>query len=139
MSLRSFHLFFIGVSTLLCLFLMLWGLWSFKVSGSYEGLGLGILGIAGMIGLVQYLKWFRKKDFSSLKALVAVLLTGYLLGDAVPAQACSVCFGDPTSLLTKGAIMGVLVLLAIVVTILGLIIAVARSWIKRAKTLSIPL
>jgi hypothetical protein len=35
------------------------------------------------------------------------------------AQACSVCFGDPTSSLSKGAIAGVSVLLVIVLGVLG--------------------
>lgn len=49
--------------------------------------------------------------------------------------ACSVCFGDPNSSMTKGAMMGVFFLLGVVVFVLGVIASVAVVWARRAKKL----
>jgi len=139
MGLRNFHLFFIAVSSLLCLFLMLWGLWNFKATGSYGSLALGFVGVVGLVLLLQYLKWFRKKKvLKELGAIAGLALSGALAWPT-DAVACSVCYGDPNSSLSKGAILGVVFLLAVVVTVLTLIVFVARTWLRRAKALSIPL
>ncbi len=47
--------------------------------------------------------------------------------------ACSVCFGDPNSSMTKGAMMGVLFLLGVVLFVLGAIASVAVVWTRRAR------
>ena len=47
--------------------------------------------------------------------------------------ACSVCFGDPTSPLTKGATVGVLFLMGVVAFILGWIATLAFLWARRAR------
>ena len=49
--------------------------------------------------------------------------------------ACSVCFGDPHSLLSKGAMAGVIFLLGVILSILGGILATAMVWAHRAKEL----
>lgn len=49
--------------------------------------------------------------------------------------ACSVCFGDPNSLLTKGAQAGVLVMVGVVGAMLGAIVTVAVYWTRRARAL----
>ncbi len=51
------------------------------------------------------------------------------------ASACAVCFGDPNSQMTKGAIAGVLLLLGVVGSVLGGIVAVSFTWIARARQL----
>ena len=51
--------------------------------------------------------------------------------------ACAVCFGDPNSPMTHGAKAGVAVLLGIVVSVLGGILAVAIFWMRRAKLLQV--
>lgn len=51
------------------------------------------------------------------------------------AIACSVCFGDPSSLQAQGTKMGVLFLLAVVVVVLGGIGWTAASWARRAREL----
>jgi len=43
-----------------------------------------------------------------------VIAVAAVLGWNVPALACAVCFGDPDSPLTKGALMGVYVLFGVV-------------------------
>ncbi len=49
--------------------------------------------------------------------------------------ACAVCFGDPGSAQTKGAIAGALFLLVTVVLVLSSIGGIAFSWARRAKRL----
>jgi len=49
--------------------------------------------------------------------------------------ACASCFGDPGSDQVKAAKIGVLVLLAVVVPVLGAIGFVARTWARRARAL----
>jgi hypothetical protein len=55
-------------------------------------------------------------DFSLFK--VKALFLVMLLVFSEYAHACSVCFGDPDSALTKGIVSGVWVLLAVIVTVL---------------------
>ena len=47
------------------------------------------------------------------------VMTAFLLAFARPAVACPVCFGAPDSPQVKGMQMGILVLLAITVAVLG--------------------
>ena len=47
--------------------------------------------------------------------------------------ACSVCFGDPNSNLTKGAVAGVLLLLGVIGFVLVWIGIVIVAWSRRAK------
>ncbi len=49
--------------------------------------------------------------------------------------ACSVCFGDPNSQMTKGAMLGVFFLLGLVIFVLGAIASVAVTWSRRARKL----
>ena len=50
--------------------------------------------------------------------------------------ACPSCFGAEDSEQVKAAKIGVLVLLAFIVPVLGAIAFVARSWARRARALS---
>ncbi len=135
MSLRSFHLFFISVCTALSLFLFFWGLWDFKTVGDSTGLGLCILGAVGVVFLVRYFQWFRKKYLKIIPGLLASLsVPAFLTSRSV--EACAVCVSDPNSPLTKGAIAGVMVLAVIVVGVLVGIAYVGYSWVKRARSLS---
>ena len=63
-----------------------------------------------------------------------VLLSLVFWSDAL--WACAVCFGDPESSLTKGAVAGVLVLVGIIVSVLGGIAGMALFWAKRARMLA---
>jgi len=49
--------------------------------------------------------------------------------------ACSVCFGDPKSLQSRGLFFGVCFLLLLVVFVLGAVASTAVSWARRAKEL----
>ena len=53
------------------------------------------------------------------KKLTQTIMTALLLALARPALACPVCFGAPDSPQVKGMQMGILVLLAITVVVLG--------------------
>jgi hypothetical protein len=50
--------------------------------------------------------------------------------------ACTVCFGDPESLLSKGVATGVLFLLGLILVVLGTIAATSLVWARRAKRLN---
>jgi hypothetical protein len=51
--------------------------------------------------------------------------------------ACASCFGAADSDQVKSAKIGVLVLLAVIVPVLGAIAFVARTWAKRARALDL--
>lgn len=60
MSLKGFHIVFVTVSTLLCMFLVLW---SFVLSPEKAGMvtALGIVGVAGSILMPVYGLYFYRK------------------------------------------------------------------------------
>ena len=60
MSLKGFHFVFVTVSTLLCMFLVLW---SFVLSPEKAGMvtALGIVGVAGSILMPVYGLYFYRK------------------------------------------------------------------------------
>lgn len=47
--------------------------------------------------------------------------------------ACSVCFGDPNSALSKGTAMGVLFLMGVVFVVLAAIASTLLVWANRAR------
>ena len=61
MSLKAFHIFFIVVSTLLCVGLGVWAVNDFGQSGSWVHLALGVGSFIGGISLVCYGIWFLRK------------------------------------------------------------------------------
>jgi hypothetical protein len=71
--------------------------------------------------LVFYGNWFLRKmrQLPSQKIMRAIAgaASGAALLGAAPAEACQVCFGDPTSPLTTGAQMGVWFLLAVILAV----------------------
>ncbi len=54
---------------------------------------------------------------------------------AQPVIACSVCYGDPNSAMTKGVEAGVLVLLGVVGGVLMLVASLLLFWVRRAANL----
>ena len=48
-------------------------------------------------------------------------------------MACAVCFGDPSSSMTKGAIAGMLSLLGVVLFVLTGIAVTGITWARRAR------
>lgn len=67
-------------------------------------------------------------------SLLVVVLA--LLGSQNSANACSVCFGDPDSSMTRGAFAGVMVMLGIIATVLGGVICTAVFWTQRSRKLA---
>jgi hypothetical protein len=74
---------------------------------------------------VEKRELFMKRFFFAIAALV-------LLSPSL-AQACAVCFGDPSSPLTIGAKAGVAFMLGVLVVVLGGIFAVTIFWARRAR------
>ena len=130
MSLKAFHIFFIIASAALALGLALWG---FSHEGeSYQSPILGGIGLVVGILLIPYLGWFLKKMRKMGSMIVAIgLLFSY------DVFACAVCFGDPNSLMTKGAKYGMAFLILVVGGVLAAMTSVALSWNRRARALSV--
>ncbi len=61
MSLKAFHIFFIVVSTALCLGVGVWATHDFARSGSWVQLALGVGSFIGSGVLVCYGVWFLRK------------------------------------------------------------------------------
>ncbi len=133
------RLTFISVSAILSLFLLGWGLYHFKTVGGALGPSLSVLGVLMAILLTRYYKWFRQKSFKVVLLFLVPLAGGVLGGAPRMAQACSVCYGDPNSTLSKGALVGVAFLAAVITMVLVFIVLIARDWLKRAQALSIEL
>ena len=61
MSLKAFHLVFIIISILFTLMFGVWGVVHHGSSGKTGELVLGILSLAGTVGMSVYLRYFLKK------------------------------------------------------------------------------
>ena len=71
-----------------------------------------------------------------MKMLKSSIIALLMLAFSPAAQACSVCFGDPNSLLSKGAVAGVGVLLLVVMGVLGGVAAFFYYVAKRTASLA---
>ncbi len=127
MSLKAVHICFIILSVLLAAGLGYWGIQNHQVY-------LGASAWTTALFLVIYLFRFTQK----MKKINP--LPFWLLGAIVTwprnVLACSVCFGDPNSNLTKGALAGVIVLLGIVGFVLGWIATLIFCWARKAEKLA---
>lgn len=61
MSLKAFHVVFIVISTLFLSVLGLWGVSDYFTTKDALHLALGVVSLAGSIGLVWYGTWFLAK------------------------------------------------------------------------------
>ena len=104
MSLRGFHLLFIGASTLLALLL---AGYCFR-TGSPAG---AVLSVLVAVGLVAYGVWFRRKARTLMTAAVLWLLA------ADVARACESCYGKAEGSMIDGARMGVLLLVGVTLSV----------------------
>ena len=59
MSLRAFHIIFVTICTLLCVFMVLWSLWF--AESRIAALILGSVGVLGAIGMPIYGVFFYRK------------------------------------------------------------------------------
>ena len=110
MSLRFFHVLFIGISSLMALGLGLWSIDAWRNEGSIAWLALAVIALAGGGGLVVYGNRFLQK---TRKLGIAVLCVAGTLALPERAFACPVCFGDTTSILRSGMNMGIFALLGV--------------------------
>jgi hypothetical protein len=108
MSLKFFHIVFIVVSTLLCLFVAVWAFDAYRREGTAASLGLAALAFAGGGGLVVYGARFLQK---ARKLGLAGLLAAGMLGAPADLFACAVCLGNTQSSLRDGMNAGILALL----------------------------
>lgn len=70
------------------------------------------------------------------KLIFSFTLIGYSFLGTTPAYACAVCFGDPDSPMSKGALMGVIVMLGIIGSVLMGIAGTTMFWMHRANRLT---
>lgn len=119
MSLKIFHILFISIVLILSCFLFFYGY-------HHQARGLSLFGGLLFLLLIPYLIWFQKK----MRRLTPALCFLFLSDDL---WACSVCFGDPSSLMIHGTKMGVFFLVGLVSLLLLLISAVGFSWHLRSK------
>jgi hypothetical protein len=80
--------------------------------------------------LIPYIRWFGKE----MKKLPVVLLP-LLFVFSRDLQACAVCFGDPSSPMTKGIKAGILFLVGVIGVVLGTILGIGLKWSKKASQL----
>jgi len=136
MSLKAFHILFIIVATLLCVLMGVWGWNDYFTSGDKIGFLLGIVGTAGLLLLIPYYTWFRKKAQTLGKAAIAFVIPCFVfLAHPHAAHACSACFGDPSSPMTKGLKVGILTLLGVTGSVLAGIASIGITWARRAKAI----
>ncbi len=108
MSLKFFHIVFITVSTLLCLFVALWALDAYRADGQATWFALGAFAVAGGGFLVVYGTRFLQK---TRKLGIAGLLVAGTLSVPADLLACAVCLGNTQSSLRDGMNAGILALL----------------------------
>ena len=109
MSLKSFHLIFIGASILLGLGVGAWGIREYQAKGEIGALILGILFLLmGGVLLVYGRRMLKKtKDIGYLCFLGMLVLHQ-------DATACASCFGESDSAMAEGMNAGILTLLLLV-------------------------
>ena len=129
MSLKAFHIVFVIVTTILSLFVALWGIREFAEQQSTGGLILALVFLAAAIGLMVY----GKRVWAKFKELPVLLLVLFTLVFANVAQACPVCYGAPGDPMVKGTNNGVWVLLGVVGFVQIGFVAMFWSFWRRAK------
>lgn len=131
MSLKAFHIVFVIVTTILSLFVALWGIREFAEQQSTGGLVLGLVFLAAAVGLMVY----GRKVWAKFKEIPVVLLVLFMLFIADSASACPVCYGATGDPMVKGTNNGVWVLLGVVGLVQIGFIALFWSFWRRAKAL----
>jgi len=71
------------------------------------------------------------------KLIFSCAVMVYSFIETTPAYACAVCFGDPDSPMSKGALMGVIVMLGVIGSVLMGIAGTTMFWMHRANQLTL--
>jgi hypothetical protein len=126
MSLRAFHLFFIGLSVVLAAFCAAWATAQyFEVHRVVYAVG-GVASIAAAAALIAYGAAFQKKT----RHLVALLL---VLAVPRAAFACPVCFGQNDSPMASATNLGIVVMLGFTVAMLVAFASFFIYLVRRAR------
>lgn len=130
MSLRIFHVVFIILSIVLCLGTSVWS-WQYASSNnSFLYQGMGVISFFLSLALIVYsFKFFKK-----YKALVMTSLI--LLNYSTLTFACSVCYGDKSSSLSKGLQSGIVVLLGVLGMVMVGIVSFIIQMQRRVKLIN---
>jgi hypothetical protein len=122
MSLKSFHVLLITLSSLLAFGFGGWSIQRWSTEGDWLSLAMGAFSILGGLGLIAYVLWFRRKVTTPeederrrrrLLRKVPVAIIVWLVGQDV-SNACSVCYGDAGGPLIDAARLGVFLLFGLV-------------------------
>lgn len=127
MSLKAIHICFILLSIALAVG---FGCWAAQNQHLNWGIGAWAAASFLMIYLWRFIQ--KMKKISSLP----FWFIGLVFSWPRNVLACSVCFGDPNSSLTKGAMAGVIVLLGVVGFVLGWIATLIFCWARKAHKLA---
>ena len=129
MSLKAFHIFFITLSMLMCLGVAGWNGSAWMAGGSAVHLAESLGWVTAAIALTIYgLRFLRKYKHLGYLALLIALV-------ADEAAACSVCFGDPSSPMTKSMVAGIWVMLGCIGTLLAAFAGMFLYWMYRSHHL----
>ena len=128
MSLKVFHIAFILISAVLCIWVGGWCLTRYMDTEMLGYMYGGAVSLFFSFALVVYLGWAVKKmqKFGYL-SLALVLLA------PKSALACAVCYGDPNNPLVQSANTGVGFFLGIVVLMLSTFGGLFLVWRRRAR------
>ena len=126
MSLKAFHIFFITLATLMCLGVAGWNGSAWMSGGSAVHLAESAGWVLAAVALLVYGRRFLRK-YRSL-GYYALLLV--LAADI--AEACSVCFGNPESPMTKSVVAGVWVMLGCIGSLLAAFAGLFLYWTYRS-------
>jgi hypothetical protein len=133
MSLKAFHVFFIVLSALMC-----FGIGAFRAQAYAENGEIGAFAQAAVAiiaggALLIYMRRFLKKT----KGLGYLLALVSLAASAATADACSVCFGDPSSSQSQAMRMGIFVLLGFIGSVLSCFAGLFLYWMSRSRRLAL--
>jgi hypothetical protein len=126
MSLKAFHIFFITLATLMCLGVAGWNGSAWLSGGSSVHLAESVGWVLAAVALLVY-GWRFLRKYRGL-GYYAVLLV--LAADG--AEACSVCFGNPESPMTKSMVAGIWVMLGCIGTLLAAFAGLFLYWTYRS-------
>ena len=61
MSLKTFHIMFVAVSTILAIGFGVWAIRDYGTSGEAASMVLGVLSLCGAVSMIVYGRWFLRK------------------------------------------------------------------------------